>query len=52
MSTSVEFKHSLRLQLSDIEELIKDLKEDTPNVEAALEKLEKMRDIVLASLAD
>ena len=52
MATSVEFKHSLRLQLSDIEELLKYLDRDTPDVEAAVEKLEKMKHIVMESLQD
>ena len=48
----MEFKHGLRLQLSDIEVLLKYLKQDTPDVDAAVEKLERMRDILLESLAD
>ena len=52
MATSTEFKHGLRLQLSDIEELLKYLKKEEPDMDSAVEKLEKMQKIILESLQD
>ena len=52
-NTNNEFKHNIRLQLSDVQELLQYLKTETPeDKERAIAKLEKMQSILLETLQD
>ena len=52
MATSAEFKHGLRLQLSDVKKLLEFLEKETPDTEEAIKKLHEMQQILTESLQD
>ena len=53
MGSSInEFKHGLRVQLDEVQELLEYLKAETPDVDHAIAKLEKIEARLIASLQD